>query len=649
MSAPKFKVKKRIAKGGMSSVYLAVQESLGRRVALKLMRKFDNPKQAERFLHEGRIIASLGHRNIITIHDVGVIGDRHFISMEYLEGGSLEDRIGEDGMPPAKALSILEQIAGCLRFVHRKGIVHRDIKPGNILFHSDGTPKLTDFGIAKLLDSDQDLTMDGAALGSPYYLSPEQAEGRPLDGRTDIYALGIVLYQMLTGQKPFAKASPIETIVAHLTQPIPLLPDELSGYQPLLDRMIAKNPEDRVGSAKELVYMVRELRRSPPQPLSVHGPRDGSFQTSGRLKEIVTAAFTHDGEFSLPKSAAVAGGILAVIIGGTLLMSSDPDTPDALAESDSAERVEVVENTGALEDSAPADKPPSQTVDLPVIDAAQSTAATSDAKPDEAQTQIVESDSTAAASSSGESDTATLSYPDESAANDTASVPGTTFGTEIATAENDAPESNLAQSDILTTETDSADETAELAAQTQADELADDEIGDTTAPTADEVAGLRNAEDAKAARVDELKQLARRALERNRLTTPAKDNAYGYFEQILEVDPDNKTAKRGMQAIVDRYADLALGAMHAGSERRAQIYLRRGLRLQPRNQALLAARHEINEIREARIAAAQQPPEPVISVAEPVPVPDQNQGIRGREGSGNIVKDFKSVWRAIFD
>ncbi|WP_078119008.1 serine/threonine-protein kinase [Thiosocius teredinicola] len=644
MSAPKFKVKKRIAKGGMSSVYLAVQESLGRRVALKLMRKFDNPKQAERFLHEGRIIASLGHRNIITIHDVGVIGDRHFISMEYLEGGSLEDRIGENGMPPAKALSILEQIAGCLRFVHRKGIVHRDIKPGNILFHSDGTPKLTDFGIAKLLDSDQDLTMDGAALGSPYYLSPEQAEGRPLDGRTDIYALGIVLYQMLTGQKPFAKASPIETIVAHLTQPIPLLPHELSGYQPLLDRMIAKNPEDRVGSAKELVYMMRELRRSPPEPLSVHGPRDGSFQTGSRLKEIVAAAFTHNGEFSLPKSAAIAGGILAVILGGALLMSSDPDTPDALADSDSAARVEVVENTGALEDSAPADKPPSQTVDLPVIDAAPSTAATSDATPDEAQTQIIESDSPAIATSSGESHTATLSAPDEPAADDTASVPGTTF-----TADTDAPESYKTQNDILATETDSADETAELAEQTQTDEPADGEVSDTTAPVADDVAALHNAEDDKTARVDELKQLARRALERNRLTTPAKDNAYSYFEQILEVDPENTTAKRGMQAIIDRYADLALGAMQAGSERRAQIYLRRGLRLQPRNRALLAARREINEIREARIAAAQQPPEPVISVAEPVAVPNQNQGVRGREGSGNIVKDFKSVWRAIFD
>ncbi len=175
MEIPGYRIERLVAEGGMSSVFLAVQESLGRRVALKLLKKFDSAQHATRFLEEARIIASLEHRNIITIHDVGVIGERHYIAMEYLEGGSLQDRI-DNGIQPEAAIDLLEDIAICLHFVHRKGIVHRDVKPSNILFHVDGTPKLTDFGIAVQRDRDQEQTMDGSAFGSPYYLSPEQAE-----------------------------------------------------------------------------------------------------------------------------------------------------------------------------------------------------------------------------------------------------------------------------------------------------------------------------------------------------------------------------------------------------------------------------------------------------------------------------------------
>lgn len=642
MNAPKFKVKQRIAKGGMASVYLAVQESLGRRVALKLMRKFDNPKQAERFLHEGRIIASLSHRNIITIHDVGVIGDRHFISMEYLEGGSLEDRIGKEGMPPNKALSILEQIAGCLRFVHRKGIVHRDIKPGNILFHSDGTPKLTDFGIAKLLDSDQDLTTDGAALGSPYYLSPEQAEGRPLDGRTDIYALGIVFYQMLTGEKPFAKGSPIETIVAHLTQPIPLLPDELSGYQPLLERMIAKNPEDRVGSAKELVYMIRELRRSPPEPLPHTRSNDGTSGVTATVRRLANTLFTSDDKFSLPKTAAVAAGVLAVVVGGVLLTRSDdsaelPDQASVMSKSDTAVATASTDVTAtkpsvtAAETAIPEAFPtppatdtsqPVPQIDLPQLTSASSeqTPAATDTTPSDAIAQTTSADNPVMADSSP---AATSQLADEQPSiDDTLAMDGGETAEQIAS--EDANET-----------ADALPENETAGVDTPASPRQDAAIADTAPDKADQIKTLMNA--------------ARTALERNRLTTPAKDNAYSYFEQILEINPEHKAARSGKQIIVERYADLALGAMRAGNERRAQIYLRRGLKLQPRNKALLAAREEMITIREARIAAAQQAPEPVISVAEPVPAPSNREDLRGREGSGNIVKDFKRVWRAIFD
>ena len=258
MQIPGFKVVRLIAEGGMATVYLAIQESLGRFVALKLLKKIDNPEQSNRFLNEGRIIASLNHQNIITIHDIGVFGDQHYISMEYPEGGDLKARL-KGGMPPHAALDLIEGIGSCLDFVHRKGIVHRDIKPGNILFRKDDTPVLTDFGIAKQLEQDTNLTMDGTAIGSPYYLSPEQAECKPLDGRTDIYGLGIVLFEMLMGHKPYKGKSYIEIVMAHKTEPIPSLSPHLQSYQGLLERMVAKDPKDRFRSAREMVKTLRKL------------------------------------------------------------------------------------------------------------------------------------------------------------------------------------------------------------------------------------------------------------------------------------------------------------------------------------------------------------------------------------------------------
>ncbi|WP_456380853.1 protein kinase domain-containing protein [Thiolapillus sp.] len=256
---PGYKILSLIGEGANATVYLALQESLNRHVALKILQRFDRPAQAVRFFNEGQIVASMNHPNIITIYDIGSVGSQQYIAMEYLEGGSLRDRINDD-LPPAAALDIIHSIGSALEFVHQMDIVHRDIKPENILFHKSGIPKITDFGVAKALDRDMNLTLDGTALGSPYYLSPEQAEGKDLDGRSDIYALGVILFELLAQRKPYLGESQIEVIFGHLNQPIPALPEKHRHYQPLVEKMMAKDADERFTSTREMLDHLNQLR-----------------------------------------------------------------------------------------------------------------------------------------------------------------------------------------------------------------------------------------------------------------------------------------------------------------------------------------------------------------------------------------------------
>ena len=368
VTIPGYEMLRPIAEGGMASVYLAVQESLGRNVAIKLLKRFDNPDQARRFHDEGRIIASLNHRNIITIHDIGIYEDRHYISMEYLEGGDLEERI-QTGMSVDKALELIEVMGSCLEFLHCKAIIHRDIKPANILFHKDGTPILTDFGVARQLEADIRLTMEGSAVGSPHYLSPEQAECKPLDGRTDIYSLGIIFHEMLTGMKPFQGNSHIETILAHLTEPVPSLPPVLKRYQSLLDRMIAKDPDERFSTAGEMLKYVRKLRQSGPRM----GTASGGFTDLRDISHFGILARVQQPLHELVKTAQVmirkimelapdstrhrwvtAGASMAIIAISGLLMYQPSMLPEQMvSETDVKKKTSYTFTIQSSEDLAP--------------------------------------------------------------------------------------------------------------------------------------------------------------------------------------------------------------------------------------------------------------------------------------------------------
>ena len=251
---PGYEILRPLGTGGMSTVYLAIQRSLDRKVAIKVMRRGgdDDGSQAEkRFLLEGRMMAKLPHRNIVAVYDIVSNETMAYISMEFLDGGTLSDRM-RDGISLADAVSVIVQIASALDFAHTHGVVHRDLKPANIMFRDVGTPVLTDFGIARYQDATATrLTQTGMLVGTPTYMSPEQINGQNVDGRADLYSLGVLFYELLAGHPPFRGDTPIAVLMAHLTQPVPPLPDEHAAFQPVMDRMLAKNRDERYTGMKE--------------------------------------------------------------------------------------------------------------------------------------------------------------------------------------------------------------------------------------------------------------------------------------------------------------------------------------------------------------------------------------------------------------
>lgn len=249
-----------LAKGGMAEVFLAEQLSLGRKVAIKVVdASTSEPEFPERFLHEARLVAALNHTHLITIYDFGQLDSgKLFLSMEYLQGGDLEERLAR-GIDEKTAIRVLRSLANVLGFVHSQGIIHRDIKPANILFRQDETLVLTDFGIAKTINNDASVTQAGVIVGSAAYGSPEQMQGLELDIRTDIYSLGVMFLEMLTGNNPFHAASFVNTAMNHIQLDIPRLPVTQARFQPLLDKMLAKQVDSRFASAEALLVALDSI------------------------------------------------------------------------------------------------------------------------------------------------------------------------------------------------------------------------------------------------------------------------------------------------------------------------------------------------------------------------------------------------------
>ena len=264
--ANRYELEELVGKGGMSSVYRATDRLLERKVALKILHdQFTKDEDyVERFRREARAAAQLGHPNIVTVIDRGEHGGRQFIVFEYVDGDTLKQLIERTGpLPVRDALDVALQVAEALCFAHERGVIHRDVKPHNVLINGDGRPKVTDFGIARSLDV-EGLTQTGAVVGTSDYIAPEQARGERVDAQTDVYSLGVVLYELLTGEVPFRADNFVAVAMRHVNDPPPSVlerrPDVPLRLVAAVDRALAKDPADRFGSMADFVSELHACR-----------------------------------------------------------------------------------------------------------------------------------------------------------------------------------------------------------------------------------------------------------------------------------------------------------------------------------------------------------------------------------------------------
>ncbi|MFO1495477.1 MAG: serine/threonine-protein kinase [Lysobacterales bacterium] len=262
---PNFELTKEIGRGGMSRVYLARQLQPKREVAIKIVSPGSAPDPT--FLAslklEGDTVAGLNHDNIVTVFACGVVDAHYYLAMEILPGGDLTDRI-KRGLRPEDAVEVMIQIGSALEHAHKRQVLHRDIKPENVMFHESGKAVLVDFGIAKEGDTESSFTQVGAVVGTPHYMSPERCMGKPTDARSDLYAMGVMFFEMLTGHKVFEGRDTFAVSYAHVYEPVPPLPPEHARFQGIVNKLLAKDPKDRYQSAGEMVAALKKHRAGAP-------------------------------------------------------------------------------------------------------------------------------------------------------------------------------------------------------------------------------------------------------------------------------------------------------------------------------------------------------------------------------------------------
>ena len=309
-----YRLVRRLGSGAMADVYLAEQESLGRQVAVKVLRPetLRHPSAVQRFSQEARAAAALVHGNIVQIHEVACIDGIYFLAEEYVAGPTLKAWLANRGPLDARqSLAVLAHVGSALARSAEQGVVHRDIKPENLLVTPSGEVKVADFGLARVLATADglDLTQDGMTLGTPLYMSPEQAEGKAVDSRSDLYSLGATVYHLLAGRPPFLGATSLAVALAHIKElPVPIAqvrPDVPVGLSNIIDRLLCKRPADRFADPTELLHAVEAVEtaiapgsRHMPSPLSWSGDGNsfaGHAGGFGRRSDLSATAMAHTG------------------------------------------------------------------------------------------------------------------------------------------------------------------------------------------------------------------------------------------------------------------------------------------------------------------------------------------------------------------
>ncbi len=374
-------IKSELGRGGMATVYKAYDPRFEREVALKVLPRemMHDENFRVRFSREAKTIASLEHSAIVPVYDVGEEDDQPYFVMRYMTGGSLADQIEKGPISLREAARLMDRLGPALDQAHSKGVIHRDLKPGNILFDPAGEPYISDFGIAKIAQGQSTSVTGGAIIGTPAYMSPEQAQGDPLDGRSDIYALGVILYEILAGTQPYQATTPMAVVVKHITDPIPHILDANprlpSGIETIIEKAMAKNPNDRFSTAGEFAAALNALDRGESAEealktavLTVTRNQAAKTRMAGKVDATRASSPKQGGisplVFAIPIVAVLVIGVIVVAVvifasrgGFTSQQPTSTTAPVVLAATTAPEQTKTPEPPTATEPVVPVEQP----------------------------------------------------------------------------------------------------------------------------------------------------------------------------------------------------------------------------------------------------------------------------------------------------